>query len=416
MKFDTAIIGGGLSGLICGIQLQKKGKKCAIVSTGQSALHFSSGAFDLLSYLPDGSEVENIQEGVKKLIEQNPNHPYAKLGEALPNLINSATQLFEELNISFVHGESNHYKITPLGEIKPTWASLDRLATIQEKQQFPWKKVALFNLDGYLDFYPKFIKQGLKDHQVEVNTFGFSLPELDRLRRNPTELRATNISNVLDKESILNKFIAILKSKISNEEVILLPAFLGLKNDNAFKTIEEQTGKPVKVIPTLPPSIIGIKLQQYLQEEFISLGGVYMLGDNVLEADLENNSVQRIYTYNHGDIPIQAKHFVLATGSYFSQGLIATQKEVIEPVFNLDVTFDSDRTKWYNKDVFETQPYLAFGVKTNKELQGLINNQPLNNLYIVGAVLESFNPIKEGSGGGVSILTALAVADKIAKN
>ena len=196
----------------------------------------------------------------------------------------------------------------------------------------------------------------------------------------------------------------------------MLPAFLGLKNDNAFKTIEEQIGKPVKVIPTLPPSIIGIKLQQYLQEEFISLGGVYMLGDNVLEADLENNSVQRIYTYNHGDIPIQAKHFVLATGSYFSQGLIATQKEVIEPVFNLDVTFDSDRTKWYNKDVFETQPYLAFGVKTNKELQGLINNQPLNNLYIVGAVLESFNPIKEGSGGGVSILTALAVADKIAKN
>ncbi|MGM9620222.1 MAG: FAD-binding protein, partial [Bacteroidaceae bacterium] len=48
MKFDNIIIGGGLSGLLCGIALAREGCHVAVIAAGQSTLHFSSGSFDML--------------------------------------------------------------------------------------------------------------------------------------------------------------------------------------------------------------------------------------------------------------------------------------------------------------------------------------------------------------------------------
>ena len=35
------------------------------------------------------------------------------------------------------------------------------------------------------------------------------------------------------------------------------------------------------------------------------------------------------------------------------------------------------------------------------------------NLYAAGAILEGFNPLKEGCGAGVSILSAMYIAEQI---
>ena len=71
MKFDTIIIGGGLSGLVAGIDLSRKGQKCLIVSSGQSALHFFSGSFELY-----GMGVEPF----KAMESLSPQHPYSMIG------------------------------------------------------------------------------------------------------------------------------------------------------------------------------------------------------------------------------------------------------------------------------------------------------------------------------------------------
>lgn len=83
MKFDTVIIGGGLSGMVCGIRLLEAGRSCAIISQGQSALHFSSGSFDLLGTMPDGTETDDPISGIKALEKISGSHPYAVIGMEL---------------------------------------------------------------------------------------------------------------------------------------------------------------------------------------------------------------------------------------------------------------------------------------------------------------------------------------------
>lgn len=417
MKFDTVIIGGGLAGLVCGIKLSEQGQRCVIISSGQSALHFSSGSFDLLNRLPDGSDVVNPKQEVNKLIDENANHPYSKIGaEGFSVLADETAGILKRAGV-FVQGdaEKNHYRVTPMGTLKPTWLTLCDLLVSENSNKLPWKRAAIFNVIGFLDFYPRFIADEFLKIGVESDIHLFNLPELDLLRRNPSEMRSTNIARVFEHTRNIENLIDILKTNSQDADAIVLPAIIGLDSLDTVKLLENKLEKPVCVIPTLPPSILGIRTQQQLHDRFVKLGGVYMLGDHMLKAESKSNRIKKVYSRNHGDIPFTGENFVLATGSYFSQGLLSTHEKVFEPIFNLDIAFEADRQEWYNQDMFDGQPYLSFGVKTTNDFRGLKHEEDIENLYVAGAILEGFNPIKEGSGGGVSILTALQVAETILK-
>ena len=93
--------------------------------------------------------------------------------------------------------------------------------------------------------------------------------------------------------------------------------------------------------------------------------------------------------------------------------MIASTEKIYEPIFDLDVTFAPNRTQWYNSDVFDAQPYQSFGIKTDSTFRCTREGKIFENLYAAGAILEGFNPLKEGCGAGVSILSAMYIAEQI---
>ena len=408
MRFDTIIIGGGLSGLVAGIDLVRKGQKCLIVSSGQSALHFFSGSFELY-----GKE----DNPLKAIASLDASHPYSKLGaERVEALASRVKPFFAELGLCFKGDASaNHWRMTPLGVMKRAWLTLDEYATFESAEQMPWKKVCLFNIDGFLDFHTSYIAAALEKKGVEVKVASLSAPQFDKLRENPTEMRSTNISKV-----IIGDFVQTLACQINEKaagaEVVLMPAVAGLTGIAEVERLKELVNVPLNFLPTLPPSTPGIRIQMMLKKYFQNQGGVYMLGDSVREGRFENGKLVSIKTVNHEETEFEAENFVLATGSFFSKGLVASQTGVAEPIFGLDIDADPDRGNWFERNMFEAQPYMKFGVASDEKFHAVKDGKAVENVYVAGSVLSGFNAIKEGCGAGVSILTALNVAESIVEN
>ena len=405
MKFDTIIIGGGLSGLTAGIELSRKGQKCLIVSSGQSALHFFSGSFELYG---------NVAEPFKAIASLGPEHPYSMIGlENVKSLADSVQPFFKEVGIQLKGEEGvNHLRITPLGTTKPAWLTLDEYATIPSDGQIPWKKVAILNVDGFLDFHTSYIAAGLEAKGVETVVKGISMPELEKLRHNPTEMRSTNISKTLVGDRI-NTLAARINEYAKDVDAVLMPAVVGLTGCFDVVRLKEKVDRPLHFIATLPPSVPGIRLQMMLKKHFQKVGGTYMLGDTVTGGMFEDGKLKYITTQNHADVKFEADNFIIATGTFFSKGLVSDINGVREPIFGLDVRSEDQRSDWYKRNLFEAQPYMNFGVATDNAFHATMNGVAVENLYAAGSVIGGCNSMKEGSGAGVAILSSLYVASLI---
>lgn len=418
MKFNTVIIGGGLAGLAAGIRLSGKGQRCAIISQGQSALHFSSGSFDLVNTEFLGQKDMSNRDALERIAAEKPGHPYSIIGSDLcMEYAEQVPEMFRNAGLNTTgNAARNHYRITPMGKSRQTWLTLDGYLTSEKEDSLGFRRTAIINVEGFLDFYPDFIADEFRKCGTESVCRTINLPDIDAVRRNPSEMRSANLARVFDKDSNLEALADRIKECSEGCDAAILPAIIGLDRTDSLEKIREKCRIPVMLLPTLPPSIPGVHAQQSLVKHFRKLGGEYFLGDTVLRADMDGHRVLRIYTQNHTDMYFEADNFMLATGSFFSKGIIATPDKVYEPVFGADTSYLPERAGWYSRKFFDRHAYQSFGIIADRSLRVIKDGEPVSNLYAAGAGLAGFNPIEEGCGAGVSLLTAFHAAENIYKN
>ncbi|MBP7582630.1 MAG: glycerol-3-phosphate dehydrogenase subunit GlpB [Spirochaetes bacterium] len=424
MNYDCVIMGGGISALTCGISCAAAGLRTGIISGGMSALHFSSGSIDLYGYHPDRKIVYRPFEQVEELIGHEPNHPYAKCGM---DTIRGAMTFFKEQVAKgglelYDNGDANHFHVSTMGTVKPTYFSQRSVFNEAMKEEFRKRpKIALLTFTGYRDYYPELAAVNLKKSSLfahlEIVTGEVTLPIYGRTSRNPHEFRSIDIARIFDSERYIRNIADQIRKAAAGAAFAGLPAFIGINNyAKIHRRLSELTGLLVYEIPTLPPSILGMRIDDALKTRFADLGGEFIAGDKINGGEIIDGRLDHVHTENHGTTRIRAKYYVLATGSFFSGGLVSGFNIIREPVFDLRLFRDNERNRWYSQRFLDTagHPFLEYGVETNGNLNPVTQEgRTVENLFCAGAILAHYNPVADGCGGGVAVSTGYAAAKKI---
>ncbi|WP_300935344.1 anaerobic glycerol-3-phosphate dehydrogenase subunit GlpB [uncultured Muribaculum sp.] len=415
MKYDTIIIGGSEAAFASGLILADAGQKVGVISHGQTFLHCSAASLGLLGYDKDGNPVQNPVEAMAALPDS---HPYSKIGvERVCELAQGVKELFVRSGIP-MHGsyERNHYRMSPIGVFKPAWLSMDTSPVAASPDDVKtWGKVLILGIEGFLDFFAKFIASGLGAIGVNTEIRNISLPELSALRSGSTEkMRATNIARVIVSEKNIEDVALRINIAVesSHADTVVMPAVFGLSDPLFGVRLQSKLKCRLMFVPTMPVSVPGLCAKGRFESRFREIGGTLFYGDTVSGGEFVDGCLKSVRTLNMAETALYADNFILATGNFINHGLVASPSGVSEPLFGLDIMPFAE-SGFTGSDFFSRQPYMKCGVATDSDFRVALNGNMINNFYAAGSILGGCDTLKEESGAGVEYISAIAVAKKI---
>ncbi len=403
---DLIVIGAGLSGMLAAHTAARAGARVAIVSKGLGALHWSAGTIDALGYFPD--EKTPVSSPLAALPMLAPNHPYT-LCDA-PAAWREFAALTHACGLPYAgaNADANLWLPSPAGAARPTWlAPRAQLAGDLARAE----PMLIVGVRGMRDFFPELIAENLRK-QNHAARAAFVPLEVITARHDSNSVQ---LAHALDDPARQLKLARELKKIVQRGERIGLPAILGLDNHpNAFQTLEAETGAAIFEIPTLPPSVPGIRLNDALRRELHRLGVRVDVNMDVRGFHADGARIAFVESETSGQpLKHRAEKFLLATGGILGGGIQSDPTgKTWEAVFDLPLTIAPNRGDWFRARFFDPagHPIFRGGVAVNRVFQPVnAHGAPVYaNLWAAGGVLAHADPILERSLEGVAIATGVA--------
>lgn len=444
LEADLVVIGGGMAGLVAGTIAAESGINTILVRKGQSATAYSSGAIDVIGYLPEATEsFTSPEEGLFVLSRLYPLHPYCIIGyderiepdKIIDRIVECTRDTINWLKthlegtMAAVMGEfdSNIHPITILGTTKPTCLIQKTMNSgdLNDRED----SVLLFvGISGYADFNASAAAQTYLEDQMasgtpprkiahcilQVMPFGKSY-----------NLSSIELAKHLDHEGTIEAIAEQIKPHVQQVGAthIAFPPILGIRNalKNKLK-LEELTGTTVFELLGFPPSIPGQRLQKSLETIFVKSGGKLLEGHEAISYRVDGQLLKSITALSpRRKITIEAKAFILATGKYIGGGIAGTEKGLKETVFDImpvtgeyhsavDIVPSRSTAKLSISPL--GQPIQSCGLSVDPRYRPVTEEgfEWAENLFAAGAILAGYNYSVEKSGLGVAATTAYTAA------
>ncbi len=416
-ELDILVIGAGLAGMAAAWQAAERGRKVRVIAKGWGALYWNAGCIDILGYSPLEPEtaVESPAQALAQLVQQRPEHPYALAGvENLEVALRGIQGLCATAGYP-LHGslERNWKLPTALGTARPTCLAPETMIAGDMDNPGP---MLVVGFEPYLDFYPEMISANLEKQGIPARGLLLDLLSL----RNQRFVTARVLAQMFEKMEFRAEVVESLRPHLKGDKRIGFPAVLGL--DPALEILhdlESQLGLPVFEIPTLPPSLPGIRLQDILIKAIQKNGGRVFDGMQVSGAEGEEGRLRLVWSEAAArQQPHPARNFILATGGLLGGGLQGTwEGEILEVALHLPVRAPRQRSEWLAPDFLTPagHPIFRSGVAVNGNFQPIDESDRVlyQNLWAVGGTLAGCDPIQERSLEGIALASACTVGGLI---
>jgi glycerol-3-phosphate dehydrogenase subunit B len=411
-SYDVLVIGAGLAGLTAGARLAEAGAKVMLIAKGVGATHLGPGTIDVLGYAP-----ERVERPGEALAALEADHPYARIGGA-DAVARSADWFKRQFEDGPLQGygyqgslEENVVLPTTVGVPKPS-ALVPETMTAGDLRSGGTMLVVGFRV--LRDFHAAYLADNVSRGGVPARA-----AVLDRRLDGRPEANSLALAKTLD-DPAERRAIADEVGRLAGDEArIGLPAGLGAEDPHGvWRDLEARLGRPVFEIPTLPPSVPGIRVFRTLRDRLRAHGGRIVLNSVAVSAERATGRVESVRATAAGrELTYRARWIVLATGGVGSGGIeLDSHWQARETALGLPLAgVPAPHEPRFGADYFGEHPFSRAGVVVDAGLRPVDASgaRVVENVLVAGATLAGARPWKEKSGDGVSLASGHRAAELI---
>ncbi|MDY6792271.1 MAG: glycerol-3-phosphate dehydrogenase subunit GlpB [Thermodesulfobacteriota bacterium] len=411
---DLAVIGAGMAGMASALFASSRGVSTVLAGL-TSEIIFASGLIDLMGVHPigDGKVWENPWEAIQALISDIPNHPFAKINK---NDIHGALEEFlsfmSDAGLPYDRHENRNAKImTPAGTVKHTYGVPQTMwnGVLALEQKCP---CLIIDIRGLRGFSARQITETLKSSWPDLRHARISFPHTDHLEEVYLEPVARSLALAENRKALAR----IIHLHVKDSAMIGFPTIFGINHSvEIFHDLQEMIGVPIFEIPTMPPSITGLRIKEAFETQLPNQGVQLLLQKKVLKVHHNKGGFILDAGGPETEYTLKAKGIILASGRFLGRGLRAERKQIRESIFDLPVFQEGERKNWHSHDFLDPKGHLinTAGLEIDDKFRPLDSSgkPAFNKLFAAGSILAHQDWMRMKCGSGLAIASAYAAVN-----
>jgi glycerol-3-phosphate dehydrogenase subunit B len=266
------------------------------------------------------------------------------------------------------------------------------------------------------DFFPPMAAANLTAQGILARGVYLQLPPIKR----KLDFNTRTFAQLFDDPAFREQVGRQLRAQRGDATRIGLPAVLGLKDPLAVVSdLQRLSGAQIFEIPTLPPSVPGMRLFAIFRDAITRAGGRLQIGSEVLRCAGADGRLAMVYSEAAArEQEHRAGAFLLATGGIAGGGVRADHTGAArETALGLPLQAPQSRAEWFAPRFLDQRGHPVFraGVATDDRMRPLDGQGRLvyANVTVAGAALAGADPVRERCYSGLALATGWRAAQML---